>query len=363
MTSASASDAFAVTQTPFGTAPDGSTVELFVVRAGEVELRVMSYGCIIVEIRAPDRSGHVDNIVLGHDSLDGYLGGSPYFGAIVGRYANRIARGCFSLDGIRYQLATNDGKHHLHGGSRGFDKVNWSGTVVRDPLGAGVAFRHTSVDGDEGYPGTVQVEVRYMLTADGGLIIDYAATTDRETVINLSHHSYFNLGGVATPDVLAHRLTVHADQFTPVDAALIPTGAFAAVADTPFDFRTSTAVGARIADPHEQLSNAGGYDHNFVLRAGTVDGGLAHAASVIEPVTGRALHVHTTEPGLQLYTGNRLDGTIRGAGGVRYGHRSGLCLETQHFPDSPNQPGFPSVVLRPGERYASRTVYTFSIQP
>ena len=351
-----------MTRTSFGTAPDGSTVELFTLRAGGVELRAMSYGATILEIRAPDRGGRVTNLVLGHESLGGYLSASPYFGAVVGRCANRIAWGKFSLDGAHYQLATNAGAQHLHGGVRGFDKINWRATPFESAVGPGVSFTHVSADGDEGYPGTLNVEVRYTLTARGELIVEYDATADRATVINLSQHSYFNLGGAETPDILAHRVTLHADYFTPMNAEMVPTGAIATVSGTPFDFRTPTAIGARIAEENEQLKIGGGYDHNFVLRAPAAAGGLVHAASVVEPSTGRTLEVHTTEPGVQFYTGNYLDGTIRGAGGVTYGHRGGFCLETQHFPDSPNQPGFPPVVLRPADRYMSRTVYTFGVQ-
>lgn len=319
----------------------------------------MSYGCTVIELRVPDRNGCMENIVLGHDSLEGYLDASPYFGAIVGRFANRIARGLFILDGVHHQLATNDGAQHLHGGVRGFDKANWEGTPFHDNGGQGIEFTYTSVDGDEGYPGTLRARVRYTLTANGEWVVELAATTDRPTIINLTQHSYFNLGGADTPEVLRHRLTIHADQYTPVDASLIPTGAIASVTGTPFDFRSSTEIGARIAQHDEQLRHAGGYDHNFVLRPATAAGALVHAVSVVEPVSGRTLDVHTTEPGLQFYSGNFLDGTIRGAGGRTYGWRSGFCLEAQHFPDSPNQPGFPSVVLRPGHRYLSRTVYTF----
>lgn len=351
-----------VARVPFGTAPDGTPVTLFSLSAGGVELRVMSYGGIITELRTPDRNDRPGNVVLGHDALEPYLGSSPYLGAIVGRYANRIAHGCFALDGARYQLATNDGAHHLHGGVRGFDKVNWRAAPFYREQGCGVAFTHSSRDGDEGYPGTLSAKVSYTLTIDGELIVDYSATTDRPTVINLSQHSYFNLGGGATPDVLNHRLTVYADGYTPVDGNLIPTGEIAPLADTPFDFRTPSAVGARIDNSNAQLRYARGYDHNFVLRRPLAPGALVHAASLVEPLSGRRLDIHTTEPGLQLYTGNCLDGTIHGSGGRTFGHRGGLCLETQHFPDSPNQPGFPSVVLRPGGRYTSRTLYTFGVE-
>jgi aldose 1-epimerase len=351
-----------VARVPFGTAPDGTAVDVFALSAGGVELRAMSYGGIITELCTPDRNGRMGNVVLGHDTLEPYLSASPYLGAIVGRCANRIANGRFALDGTQYHVTTNDGAHHLHGGGRGFDKVNWRAVSFYCEESAGVAFTHTSPDGDEGYPGTLSAKVCYTITTAGELVVEYSATTDRPTVINLSQHSYFNLGGSATPDILSHRLTVYTDSYTPVDPQLIPTGDIAPVANTPFDFRTPTAIGARIDEPNAQLGYAGGFDHNFVLRKPAASGPLVHAASLVEPISGRRLDIHTTEPGLQLYSGNFLDGTIRGRGGRPFGHRGGLCLETQHFPDSPNQPAFPSVVLRPGGRYASRTVYAFGVE-
>jgi aldose 1-epimerase len=321
-------------------------------------MRTITYGGIIVALRAPDRTGRLDDVVLGHDTLDGYLDHSPYFGAVVGRFANRIANGRFTLDGESHRLATNDGAQHLHGGRRGFDKVIWKATPFTRPTEAGVTFAYTSPDGEEGYPGALTASVTYTLTERDELRVDYEATTDRATIVNLSQHSYFNLAGSRAANVLDHVLTIDADRFTPIDTTLIPTSGFAPVEGTPFDFRTPQHIGARIGDAHEQLTNAGGYDHNFVLRRQD-DGALAHAARVSEPRTGRALDVHTTEPGLQFYSGNFLDGTIRGKEGRMYGHRGGFCLETQHFPDSPNQPVFPSVVLRPDETYRSRTTFTF----
>ncbi|HEX4602314.1 MAG TPA: aldose epimerase family protein [Gemmatimonadales bacterium] len=350
-----------VTRAPFGHTPDGTRVELFTLTNGRgVEVRAMSYGGIIVSLRAPDRAGHVDDVVLGYDRLDAYVQSSPYFGAVVGRYGNRIARGQFRLDGTGYRLATNNGPNHLHGGVRGFDKVVWGAEPFQHGDSVGVLFRHTSPDGDEGYPGTLTATVTYTLTdqGEGELIVDYGARTDKPTPVNLTQHSYFNLAGDARRDILGHELTIAADSFTPVDSTLIPTGAIAPVAGTPFDFRAPVAIGARIERPDEQLRRGQGYDHNFVLnRSGP---GLVHAASVFEPTSGRVLDVFTTEPGLQFYSGNFLDGSITGKAGRVYRHRYGLCLETQHFPDSPNHPTFPSTILRPGEAYRSRTVFRFS---
>jgi aldose 1-epimerase len=342
-------------------APDGRTVKQFTLRAGGLELRAIGYGGTIVSLRVPDRDGTLDDIVLGHDSLRGYLEHSPYFGAIVGRYANRIAQGRFTLDGVDHQLARNDGGQHLHGGIRGFDKVLWNATTGESGTGASVTFSHLSPDGDEGYPGTLEAVVTYTLTDRGELEIDYVARTDRPTVVNLTQHSYFHLGAGRTASILDHELTVYADEFVPVNAGLIPTGQLAAVRGTPFDFRSPTRIGERIGAPHEQLRLAGGYDHCYVLRRAGRETSLVHAARVEESLSGRTLDVYTTEPGMQLYSGNFLDGSIRGKAGRVYGHRSGFCLETQHFPDSPNQPAFPSVVLRPGEEYRSRTVYSFGV--
>ena len=351
-----------VSRTSFGVTPEGDSVDVFTLANGSgVEVRAITYGGIIVSLRVPDRDGRVEDIVLGFDDLDGYLAGSPYFGAIVGRYANRIANGQFTLAGETYQLATNNGPNHLHGGVRGFDKIVWHAATLESDSGVAVIFTHTSPDGDEGYPGTLSVRVTYTLTPGNELVVDYLATTDHATPINLSQHTYFNLAGDGRRDVLEHILTVEAAGFTPVDTTLIPTGVIAPVAGTPFDFRTPTAIGARIDQEDEQLRNGGGYDHNFVLdRDGA---GLGLAARVEEPTTGRVLDVYTTEPGLQFYSGNFLDGSNIGKSGRVYRHRYGFCLETQHFPDSPNQPAFPSTILRPGEEYRSRTVFVFSQTP
>ena len=347
-----------VTVAPFGTMPDGRAVEVYTLtNAGGMQVRAITYGAIIQAIRVPDRSGRFADVTLGFDSLAGYLGDSPYFGAVVGRYANRIARGRFTLDGRTYRLATNNGPNSLHGGVKGFDKVVWRARSFQRRDSVGVIFEHTSPDGEEGYPGTLRVTVGYTLTPANELVVDYAATTDQATPVNLSQHSYFNLAGEGSGDILKHLLTLEADRYTPVDSTLIPTGELASVAGTPFDFRRPTAVGARIGEPDAQLRYGKGYDHNFVLnRSGS---GLVHAAHVEDSGSGRTLDISTTEPGIQFYSGNFLDGSIKGKSGHVYGHRSAMVLETQHFPDSPNHPNFPSTILRPGRELRSRTVFAF----
>ena len=346
---------------PFGTTPDGRAVELFTLtNAHGIEVRAMTYGATIVSIKTPDRDGHLGDIALGFDSLSGYLTESPYFGAVVGRYGNRIAKGRFTLDGTIYHLATNNGPNHLHGGVKGFDKEVWTGVPFQSDSGVGVAFSYTSPDGEEGYPGTLSAHVRYTLTNDDQLVVNYEATTDKATPLNLTQHTYFNLTGNASRDILDHEIQIDADSMTPVDSTLIPTGVIAPVEGTPFDFRTPTAIGARIGQDNEQLKFAGGYDHNFVLRRSGP--GLVPAAHVVDPTSGRTLDVLTTQPGLQFYSGNFLDGTIKGKGGQVYGHRFGFCLETQHYPDSPNHPNFPSTILRPGEEYQSTTVFRFGVE-
>jgi aldose 1-epimerase len=298
----------------------------------------------------------VGDVVLGHDDLAGYLRKPSFFGCVVGRYGNRIAKGRFTLDGKTYSLATNNGPNHLHGGIKGFDKMVWKADAVATGPGAAVTFRYQSADGEEGYPGTLKAQVTYSLDDRNALTFEYAATTDKPTHVNLTQHSYFNLAGPGG-DILGHELTLEADRYTPVDATLIPLGPLAPVSGTPLDFRKSTPIGARIGADDEQIRRGGGYDHNYVVkRAGE---GLVRAARVVEPTTGRTMDVETTEPGVQFYSGNFLDGTLTGKGGRTYGHRAGFCLETQHFPDSPNRPNFPSTVLKPGETYHSKTVFSF----
>lgn len=349
-----------VERSEFGTTPDGEVVEVFTLRnPNGVEVHAITYGGIITSLKTPDRNGEPGDIVLGFDALAPYVEGSPYFGSIIGRYGNRIAGGRFTLDGETYELATNDGPNHLHGGDRGFDKVVWAAEPLRNDTAVGVVFTYRSPDGEEGYPGTLDVRVTYSLTDSDRLVFDYLATTDRPTPVNLTQHSYFNLAGAGSGDVLSHELMVAASSFTPVDSTLIPTGEIRPVDGTPFDFRTPTAIGARIDADDAQIRRGPGYDHNFVLdRTGD---GLELAARVTEPTSGRTMAVYTTEPALQFYSGNFLDGTITGKEGKVYGHRSGFCLETQHFPDSPNRPSFPSTILRPGGEYRSRTVLEFGV--
>jgi aldose 1-epimerase len=342
-------------------------VELFTLtNAHGIEVRLTNYGGIITSLKTPDRSGRFDDIVLGYESLSGYLHNSPYFGAIVGRYGNRIAKGRFTLDGTVYRLAVNNGPNSLHGGIRGFDKVVWNAEQFRnDGKYEGVALEYTSTDMEEGYPGTLHARVTYTLTDDNRLIVDYQATSDKPTPVNLTQHSYWNLAGEGSRDILAHVLAINADSMTPVDSTLIPTGEISPVAGTPFDFRTPMPIGARIDQrQNTQIRYGGGYDHNFVLNRGNArPDSLVHAAHVAEPSTGRTMDIFTTEPGIQFYSGNFLDGSITGKAGHIYKYRCGLALETQHYPDSPNHPNFPSTILRPGQQYRSRTVFAFGVAP
>jgi aldose 1-epimerase len=342
----------------FGKLPDGKPVEVFTLKnAGGIEMRAISYGGIITSLRVPDRNGQSGDIVLGFDRFDDYLKDPPFFGAIIGRYGNRIAKAQFSLDGQSYKLAANNGPNHLHGGAKGFDKVLWSAKPVAGK--SAIVFSRTSPDGEEGYPGTLQVQVTYTLTDKNELIVDYRAVTDKPTVVNLTQHSYFNLAGHASGDILGHELMLNADRYTPVDETLIPVGELAPVAGTPFDFRKPVAIGARINQTNPQLKNGLGYDHNWVLnRSGS---GLQLAARVTDPKSGRTMEIRTTEPGIQFYSGNFLDGKLTGKDGAQYKHRTGFCLETQHFPDSPNQPKFPSTTLRPAAEYRTTTVFTFGV--
>ena len=350
-----------VSREPFGQLSDGRPVELFTLKnAHGIEVRAMTYGAIITAIRTPDRNGTAADIVLGFDSLAGYLAGSPYFGAIVGRYANRIAGGRFRLDGVEYKLAVNNGPNSLHGGVRGFDKVLWTGEPFEKDSVVGVTFSYESADGEEGYPGKLTVQVTYTLTNQDELIVDYTASTTKATPINLSQHTYWNLHGEGQGNILDHVLTLTASGVTPVDSTLIPTGKITPVSGTPFDFRQPTAIGARIAQANEQLKFGRGYDHNWVLDQAQ-PGALTHAARLEDPVSGRRIDISTTEPGVQFYSGNFLDGTIKGKSGHVYEFRTGMCLETQHFPDSPNHPNFPTTILQPGKRFQSRTVFRFSV--
>jgi aldose 1-epimerase len=354
-----------VTSAPFGAMPDGRAVTAYTLRnASGMEVVVINYGAIITQLRVPDRAGAMGDVALGFDTLDGYLADPPYFGAVVGRYGNRIAKGRFTLDGVEYELATNNDANHLHGGIVGFDKVLWEVEPLpaganNDGSGAALRMTYVSIDGEEGYPGTLTTQVTYTLRDDNTLAVGYTMTTTAATPINVTQHTYFNLAGGG--DILGHELRLNAPHYTAVDATLIPTGVVAAVAGTPFDFTVAKPIGRDIGAADEQLEFGGGYDHNFVLdRAGDPGAELVTAAEVFDPSSGRALEVLTTEPGVQLYTGNFLDGTIVGKRGDAYEYRSGFCLETQHFPDSPNQPAFPSTILRPGETYRSRTEFRFS---
>jgi aldose 1-epimerase len=343
----------------FGKTGDGQAVDIYTLKnARGAEARITTYGGAVVSLKVPDRAGKFDDVVLGFDDLEGYLKTTTYIGSLVGRYANRIAKGRFTLGGKEYTLATNNGENHLHGGVRGFDKMIWKARPLATRGGQALELTYFSKDGEEGYPGNLSVRVVYTLTDLDELKIDYYATTDKDTVVNLTNHNYYNLAGQGNGDILGHLLTLNASRFTPTDAGAIPTGELRAVRGTPFDFTRPTAIGARIEQDEEQLKLGKGYDHNFVIngRAGV----LRLAARVTEPTTGRTMEVWTTEPGVQLYTGNYLDGSDTGKGGKPYRHRYGFCLETQHYPDSPNRPEFPTTVLRKGARFRSTTVHKFS---
>jgi len=341
------------TTSSFGRLPDGTPIELYTLQNGDgLVAKITNYGTIITELHVPDRLGRLGDVVLGFSSLERYLRGHPYFGCTVGRVANRIAKGRFTLDGKVYPLAVNNGPNHLHGGIRGFDKVAWTA----EPLdGAAVRFSYTSPDGEEGYPGTLQVEVTMALTEANELSIDYTATTNQPTPINLTNHSYFNLAGAG--DILGHELTIAAGHYTPPDADSIPTGQIKPVKGTPFDFTSPKPIGARF---FQIESRPVGYDHNYVLDSGGKE--LAMAARVFEPGSGRVMEVYTTEPGVQLYTANYFDGTLTGKNGIIYKRHSAFCLETQHYPDSVNQAQFPSTILRPGQTYRQTTTHRFSVK-
>jgi aldose 1-epimerase len=345
----------------FGKTADGQSVELYTLtNANGIEAKIMTYGGIVVSLRVPDRNDKLDDVVLGFDTLDGYLKAHSNFGAIIGRYGNRIGKARFALNGVEYKLAANNGENHLHGGIRGFDKVVWAAKPAEAKGGVGLELTYRSPDGEEGYPGNLSAKVVYTLTNNNELTIDYFATTDKDTVVNLTNHSYFSLAGPGGGDILSHRVMINADRFTPVDAGLIPTGELRSVKNTPFDFTQLTAIGARINGDDQQLKFGRGYDHTFVLNGKM--GTLRQAVKVLEPTTGRVMEVWTTEPGVQFYTGNFLDGSLTGKGGKVFKQRYGFCLETQHFPDSPNKPDFPSTVLKKGSRYQTTTVYRFSTQ-
>jgi len=350
------------TKKSFGKTPDGQPVDLYVLTAkGGAEACITNYGGAVVSLKVPDRNGKLADVVLGYDNADGYVNDKSFFGALVGRYGNRIGHAQFALDGKTYTLAKNNGENSLHGGIKGFNKAVWTAKIIPAKDGQSLELSYLSKDGEEGFPGNLKVSVVYTLTDSNALRITYSAISDKKTVVNLTNHSYFNLAGQGSGDILGHLLIIQADKFTPVDAGLIPTGEFRDVAATPFDFRKELAIGARIDQDEEQLKLGGGYDHNFVLQRSN-DPEESMAARVLEPVSGRVLEVWTTEPGVQFYTGNFLDGKTIGKGGVTYPRRSAFCLETQHFPDSPNQPKFPSVVLNPGERYHTITTYKFSVK-
>jgi aldose 1-epimerase len=352
-------DTAVIEKTSFGKLPDGREVDLYTLtNKPGATVKVITFGAIVTSLTVPDRQGKFDDVVTGYDSLQGYLKDRSYFGAIAGRYGNRIGKGQFTLDGKKYQVTVNDGENHLHGGKIGFNKVLWTAKTVQDSAGPSLQLTYVSRDGEEGYPGTVTLSVTYTLTDNNELRIVYEGTTDKVTVLNPTHHSYFNLSGSFKNTILDHLLMIEADTMTPVDKGLITTGKFLDVTNTPMDFRTPTAIGARINEKFEQLIFGKGYDHNWVLK-NYVKGKVRKAAEVYEPKSGRVMTVFTDQPGLQFYCGNFLDGTAQGKG-VSYQYRTGLCLEAQCFPDSPNKPEFPSVTLKPGEIYHQTTIYQFT---
>jgi len=342
----------------FGKTNDGTPVEQYVLTNGKITAKVITYGAILSELIVPDRDGKLGDVVLGFSSLDGYLAGHPYFGTTTGRVANRVAKAKFTLDGKEYNLAVNNGPNSLHGGLKGFDKKVWKAEEVSSADGPAVRLTYVSPDGEEGYPGNLTVSVTYTVTNDQGLRIDYKATTDKATPVNLTNHSYFNLAGPASGNILGHHLMLAADSYTPGDSTFIPTGEIKSVKGTPLDFTAGKAIGSQIG---EIPGEPGGYDHNFVLRA--ADKSPAPAAIVTDPTSGRVMEMFTTEPGVQFYTANFLDGSLKGKDGVVYNKHQAFCLEAQHFPDSINQPKFPSSVLRPGETYTQTTIYKFSTSP
>lgn len=356
-----AEKASVITKSEYGKMPDGTTVEQYVLKnANGVEMDVITYGGRITSLKVPNKNGEFENVVLGFDNLDDYLEDNPFFGALIGRFGNRIAKGKFSLNGEEYSLATNDGPNHLHGGVDGFDRVVWSAEPIEGGESPALKLTYLSADGEEGYPGNLNVTVVYTLTNDNTLEVDYSATTDKATVINLTQHAYFNLTGDFSKAILNHEVAINADAFLPVDGTLIPTGEIRKVAGTPFDFTSAKTVGKEINAENKQLELGKGYDHCWVLNG--EKGNLRLAASAFDKESGRLMEIFSTEPGIQFYTGNFLDGTLPMPNGGTYAHRTGFCLETQHYPDSPNQEAFPSVVLNPGETYTSKTSFKFSVK-
>jgi len=346
----------------WGKTRDGQVVDLYVLtNRNGAEAAIATFGGVVVSLKVPDRNGKLGDVVLGYDSVDGYESDTAHFGGIIGRYGNRIAHAQFSLDGKTYTLAKNNGENSLHGGLKGFDKVVWTAKEIQAKDGQSLELSYLSKEGEEGFPGNLRVTVIYTLTDANALRIDYSATTDKKTVVNLTNHSYFNLAGAGSGDILGTVLTIEADKFTPVDAGMIPTGELRDVTGTAFDFRKPTAIGARIGQDDEQLKLGNGYDHNYVLRRAAGGHSETLAARAVDSSSGRVMEVWTSEPGVQLYTANFLE-TTKGKGGMTYGRRTAFCLETQHFPDSPNHPKFPSTVLSPGERYHTTTTYKFSVE-
>ncbi|MFW5657690.1 MAG: aldose epimerase family protein [Bacteroidota bacterium] len=346
----------------FGTTPDGATVTRYILEnKNEVQVGILDYGATIQSIIVPDKTGNMTDVTLGFNNVEGYAGDSPYFGCVVGRYANRIAEGQFTLDGQEYQLAKNDGPNSLHGGEEGFNKKLFTAKEVTVDGAPGIALTYISPDGEENYPGTLTLTVTYSLTDDNELRLDYEATTDKPTILNVTNHAYFNLKDGGKSDILDHVLMLNADSITPTDENLIPTGEILNIENTPLDFNEPKSIGQNIEEDYMLINIAGGFDHNYIINRKAGDS-LVFTAKVTEPTTGRTMEVYTTEPAVQLYTGNFLDGTITGKDGTVYEHRSGLCLETQHYPDSPNHPDFPSTVLNPDEKYESTTIYKFGVE-
>ena len=349
------------TKASFGDVEGNPVEEYTLTNRSGIEMKVITYGGIVTSLKVPDKNGKMEDVVLGYNDLSSYVDHNPYFGAIIGRYGNRIAKGKFSIDSIEYSLAKNNGENSLHGGVKGFDKVIWRAEQITSNDRVGLELSYLSKDGEEGYPGNLDVKIVYWLTDQNTFEIEYSATTDKPTAVNLTHHSYFNLQGESSGSILKHELMINAEFYTPVDSGLIPTGELAQVKETPFDFNNPTAIGARIESNHEQLGIGKGYDHNFILNS-TQLGDTVLAASVYDNTSGRYMEIFTTEPAIQFYSGNFLDGSTIGKSGTAYRFRNGFCLETQHSPDSPNRPEWPTTLLKPGEIYSSKTIHKFSIK-